>query len=570
MKTSKRIVSLLLALTMLLGVFCVSAAAEEGTVSETLTVTYNSNYPAESGMADQIPGTDTATEGYKIRDCAEWGWEYPAGYTLKGWSNGSTIYSVGDVIALDGSLSFNAVWEKVVTDDPTDDPSDDPTDDPTVDPTAPTLAKGTRISKAILLNCRANYKHDEYISWTADKDYVATKWSNKYDTWYLTISVKGLSAYVPYYGYDYDCYYGCKHDCDYDHYCEYNYYDHVCGAYCDEDCEKYTALINSLYCYIDGYNRPYYSNNHKVIGKDSYLTLLWNERSNKWIVFEPAEVIMTCDSYSSTTSCNSRHNHTIKYTDGVSGKVIFRDVTYTVKHNAKTPTVKDPVREGYRFAGWSPKVETYADECVTYVAKWVPDNAPALTTEHVAYLKGYGKGYVRPEGKITRAEAATMLFRLLDAESLREYYTNYNSFTDVKAGDWYNDAVSTLTNAGIIKGYAGGKYNPNEAITRAELTAMLSRFVYGETTKTKANFNDVSTNYWAYDEIALAQELGWIKGYGGSTFNPDASISRAEVAAMLNRMLDRDDCKVKDTKNFIDNPVNAWYYRDIVEASIAH
>ena len=98
---------------------------------------------------------------------------------------------------------------------------------------------------------------------------------------------------------------------------------------------------------------------------------------------------------------------------------------------------------------------------------------------------------------------------------------------------------------------------------------MLARFEYG--TKTyKANFNDVSSSHWAYDEIAMAQELGWIKGYGGSTFTPDGNVTRAEVAAILNRMLDRGDCKVKDTKNYVDNPTNAWFYNDILEASIAH
>lgn len=587
MKTSKRIVSLLLVLTMLLGVFCVSAAAtfenetdRDDTGVDTpdvtptvLTITYNSNYPADSGMADHIPGTDTAAAGYKLRDCAEWGWEYPDGYTLQGWSNG-TNYAVGAEIPLDGSLNFNAVWKKTSSEPVNPDlgEDEDDTDVPANAPKAP--AVGTRFYGAIFVNCTDN-DHDEYFSWTVDKTYTP-KWNSRYQVWYITATVKNLDNYLPgyRYNYDYDYDYGYGYDCNHNRY-------HTCNKYCDYNCQykycKECDIITGLFGeyfevsnsspYYDRYNTYY---GHKITSRDSTVTLQW--RNNRWQVVDSAVLRVTCGSYNNTTSsCNSKHNHTVKYTDGVSGKVIFTDKTYTVRHNAKTPTVKEPTRDGYRFAGWSPRVSTYTDECVTYVAQWVSDNAPALTTEHVAYLKGYGKGYVRPEGKITRAEAATMLYRLLDAVSLREYYTANNSFTDVNSGDWYNDAVSTLTNAGIIKGYAGGKYNPNEAITRAELTAMLSRFVYGETVKTSnSKFNDVSTSYWAYDEIALAQELGWIKGYGGSTFNPDASITRAEVAAILNRMLDRDDCRVNDTKKFVDNPTNAWYYRDIVEASIAH
>jgi len=268
--------------------------------------------------------------------------------------------------------------------------------------------------------------------------------------------------------------------------------------------------------------------------------------------------------------CTKWHDHKIVYTDGVKDKVIFRDVVKYVDHGDKTPTIKDPTREGYRFAGWSPKVSKYATECVTYVAKWVPANAPALNTEdHVAYLKGYGKGEIRPEGNITRAEVATILYRLLDEDSKEYYFTTKNSFGDVNSGDWYNDAVSTLANAGVITGYGKGLFNPNAPITRAELVVMLARLSEEDYT-TKCRFVDVPDNHWAYEEIALAQAEGWVKGYGAGYFYPSENVTRAEVAAILNRMLDRDDCVLKDTKNYVDNPVNAWYYEDMLEASIAH
>ncbi len=191
----------------------------------------------------------------------------------------------------------------------------------------------------------------------------------------------------------------------------------------------------------------------------------------------------------------------------------------------------------------------------------------SLTKSHVAYLKGYGGGYVKPEGTMTKAEAATILYRLLDSKSAKAYFTSYNAFQDVNKGDWFNDAISTLVNAGVID-CKGGNYNPNEAITRAELVVMLTRLTDSKCTS-KVYFKDVPETYWAFKEIALAQYLGWVKGYQGC-FDPDDTVTRAEVAAMLNRVLDRDDCKTKDTKNYVDNPVNAWYYQDIVEASIAH
>lgn len=289
----------------------------------------------------------------------------------------------------------------------------------------------------------------------------------------------------------------------------------------------------------------------------------------KWDVTGVAELPVTCDCDHCHDWCGGLwHKHTIKYTDGVKNEVVFKDVVKTVKHGAKTPTIADPVRKGYIFTGWSPKVASKATKCVVYTATWKPADAPALTKEHVAYLQGYGKGLVKPEGEITRAEAITMLYRLMDSASAKKWYTPYNNFTDVAKDAWYNDAVSTLANAGVLR-YTSGLLNPNEKITRAEFFYMLTGFTNASYTG-KCTFTDVALTHWAYDELALAQYLGWIKGYGGGVVYPDDTISRAEVAAVLNRVLDRDNCKTKDTKNFADNPVNAWYYQDIVEASISH
>lgn len=299
-----------------------------------------------------------------------------------------------------------------------------------------------------------------------------------------------------------------------------------------------------------------------------YKTAFWMF-PGKWVVTGVAELPVTCDCDHCHDWCGGLwHKHTIKYTDGVKNEVVFKDVVKTVKHGAKTPTIADPVRKGYIFTGWSPKVASKATKCVVYTATWKPADAPALTKEHVAYLQGYGKGLVKPEGEITRAEAITMLYRLMDSASAKKWYTPYNNFTDVAKDAWYNDAVSTLANAGVLR-YTSGLLNPNEKITRAEFFYMLTGFTNASYTG-KCTFTDVTLTHWAYDELALAQYLGWIKGYGGGVVYPDDTISRAEVAAVLNRVLDRDNCKTKDTKNFADNPVNAWYYQDIVEASISH
>lgn len=290
-----------------------------------------------------------------------------------------------------------------------------------------------------------------------------------------------------------------------------------------------------------------------------------------WEVTSVAEMEVQCDCTGNHcgSCCGSWwHKHTVTYTDGVKNEVVFKDITYTVKHGDKTPVPTNPTRAGYKFTGWTPAVADKTTACVTYTATWTPVKTPDLTSEHVAYIKGYGKGLVKPEGEITRAEAITMLYRLMDAKSAKEFYTPYNSFTDVAKDAWYNDAVSTLANAGVLR-YTSGKLNPNEAITRAEFFYMLTKFT-DATYSGKCTFKDVPANHWAYDELALAQNLGWIKGYGGSMLYPDDTISRAEVAASLNRVLGRTTCTVKDTKNFSDNPVNAWYYKDIVEASISH
>ena len=196
------------------------------------------------------------------------------------------------------------------------------------------------------------------------------------------------------------------------------------------------------------------------------------------------------------------------------------------------------------------------------------------TADHFAYVNGYPDGTVKPTGDVTRAEVAAILYRVMDADCVKTYETTRCSFSDVVRGDWFNLYVATLENADVIVDTrTNGKFRPNEAITRAELAAMLAQFA---DIKSAANsFNDVSARHWASDEIAVCAKMGWINGYPDGSFRPDATITRAEMMAMINRALDRTPKSVSDLlsgmKTWSDNAnTGAWYYLDVQEATNSH
>lgn len=193
---------------------------------------------------------------------------------------------------------------------------------------------------------------------------------------------------------------------------------------------------------------------------------------------------------------------------------------------------------------------------------------------HFNYVIGYTDGTIRPNNDISRAEVATIFFRLLTDEAREQYTTTAGSFTDVKAGMWCNRAIATLTNMGIIKGYTDGSFQPNKSITRAELATIIARFAKLDVnTKT---FSDI-TGHWAQKNIELAAGNGWINGYEDGTFRPNNNITRAETFAMINRVLDRQTESVSDLlptsemNMWSDNlNENAWYYKDVQEATNYH
>ena len=205
----------------------------------------------------------------------------------------------------------------------------------------------------------------------------------------------------------------------------------------------------------------------------------------------------------------------------------------------------------------------------------IPDDVPTGLNgkDHYAYIIGYGNNDVRPQNNITRAEVATIFFRLLTDETRTANMTKSNGYNDVKDGDWFCCAVSTLSKMGIIKGYEDGSFKPNDPISRAEFAAIAARFdPNGD--KTPASFSDV-TSHWAKDEISIAANHGWIKGYEDGSFKPDQKITRAETMTLVNRVLNRlpeakDDLH-KDMKTWVDNmDETAWYYLAVQEATNSH
>lgn len=202
------------------------------------------------------------------------------------------------------------------------------------------------------------------------------------------------------------------------------------------------------------------------------------------------------------------------------------------------------------------------------------DDALGLnTTDHFAYIVGYGNGEVRPQNNITRAEVATIFFRLLTDDVRDENLTKTNRYSDVAATSWYNTAVSTLSSMGIITGYPDGTFRPNAAITRAEFAAIAARFD-NDGDKTAAKFSDIAT-HWAKDEISIAYNNGWITGYPDGTFGPQRDITRAETMTLVNRVLNRlpetEDDLLPNMTVWTDNAnPNAWYYLAVQEATNSH
>lgn len=218
------------------------------------------------------------------------------------------------------------------------------------------------------------------------------------------------------------------------------------------------------------------------------------------------------------------------------------------------------------------------DVTKNYAIKYVNGTLTMLEVlnkeDHFNYIIGTPEGLSLPTANVTRAEVATIFFRLMTDDARAKFDSLDNNFSDVAKGKWYNRAISTLAKAGIIKGDPAGTYRPGDPITRAEMAAIIARF--GDFKEGGKTFNDIS-GHWAQKYIELAASNGWINGNPDGTFKPNNNITRAETVAMINRVLDRQTKDVSDLlpvsqmTNWSDNMDTAkWYYRDMQEATNNH
>lgn len=282
-----------------------------------------------------------------------------------------------------------------------------------------------------------------------------------------------------------------------------------------------------------------------------------------------------------STGGGSSSGHSTRYTLHYesNGGTAYKDERCS--SGTKVTLDKTPTRESYTFTGW------YADKALTQkitsvtmnsdktvYAGWEATGVPDKLNgdDHFAYVIGYPDGKVHPEGNISRAETATIFFRLLKADIRDGNLTADNEFSDVSDGQWHNKAVSTMAKLGIVKGRRADRFDPNASITRAEFAAICARF-NTKPVENSGSFSDIS-GHWAENEIERAAAFGWISGYPDGTFRPDARITRAEAMTMINRVLCRMPQSESDLLDSMvtwpDNKPSDWHYLAVQEATNSH
>ena len=258
-----------------------------------------------------------------------------------------------------------------------------------------------------------------------------------------------------------------------------------------------------------------------------------------------------------------------KYTDGYKDNAF--DVTETPWALQSDGSYKRMVTRVCKYCGYEETVEETKRDDITAVL------LPALqanTDDHYSYLIGYSDGTVRPNGKITRAEVATIFFRLLDDDTRAKYWSSENNFSDVSADKWYNNAVSTLSNMGVIGGYADGTFRPDAPISRAEFAKIAVSFTQNNGSAVYNYFTDVKTTDWFAPYVTAAKDAGLIEGYSDGSFKPESKITRAEACAIVNRTLGRKPSKahmkISDRIDWPDVQTTDWFYEAIMEATNSH
>lgn len=273
------------------------------------------------------------------------------------------------------------------------------------------------------------------------------------------------------------------------------------------------------------------------------------------------------------------YRYSVQEMKGGSACTSYDETAYTlsieVVREGNALTVAD-----WRFDGadeCTPLTITNSYRDIPYIPTPAPAPQPAKpalnTADHYAYLMGYPDGTVRPGGSITRAEATTIFFRLLTEESRSQFWATENRYSDVSTGQWYNNAVSTMTRAGIVNGYPDGTFRPNAPITRAEMAKIIALFA--KLDKSTDRFPDAA-GHWAEAYIRLAAGNGWIEGYPDGTFRPNQSITRAETVTMIDRVLERvpkDESRLLPHETMLTFPdcrPGQWFYIAVQEAANSH
>ena len=261
-----------------------------------------------------------------------------------------------------------------------------------------------------------------------------------------------------------------------------------------------------------------------------------------------------------------------KYTEGYKDNAF--DILEATEWAPHDGSYKRTVKRVCKYCGYEETVEeTKRDDIDDITAVLLPA-LQANTDDHYSYLIGYADGTVRPNGKITRAEVATIFFRLLDDDTRAKYWSSENNFSDVSADKWYNNAVSTLSRMGVIGGYADGTFRPDAPISRAEFAKIAVSFTQNNGSAVYNYFTDVKTTDWFAPYVTAAKDAGLIEGYSDGSFKPESKITRAEACAIVNRTLGRKPSKahmkISDRIDWPDVQTTDWFYEAIMEATNSH
>ena len=362
------------------------------------------------------------------------------------------------------------------------------------------------------------------------------------------------------------------------------------GIINDDAHQRTVALINKVNATMggDSSNRQYQA---------QYLDLVDENNGNAWV--KASNPVTITWAYPKDTNENTEftlYHFEGLHRDGTNSGFDISDVNNITPEKVNIDTDENGITFTVGSGGFSPFVLVWEEDDPYYPPydpgdddEEEPDTPALDRVNHFLYVEGYPEDYrtgeysdnedlwpVKPQGNITRAEVATIFYRLLKDEVREEIETDVNSFPDVNEDDWFNVTVSSLANMGAISGYEDGTFRPNEPISRAELAAMAVRFYDAfEAEYEEGTFLDVDGDEWYADAIAAAEELGIIGGYPDGTVRPNNNITRAETCAIVNRVLERRPHDehlgdVEDMRTWPDNQPGAWYYADMQEATNGH